>query len=357
MWWLYFAISYVDCTTRPFSVLRTRRALFRGLPSESNIMRYPTSPIQYYIPSGAGNSNSYADFSMVACRDSTAQNEMESTFADALAHFTANINISFEQTDTVGPGVWIVGAVPTGSLTMGALFNKTIRECTEGCYVSTIGTAYSEDWPLNVFHLGGGHNSFGSIVHEIGHKLGMAHEHTRSDVTNYLNLPDNINDFGAEWKDQWQWWAGNDPARPINTFDMCSNQMYPIQSSDNWDDDLVSLTDLGKQALITCINENPDIYADMTSCGAQCRSINTINEGCQVSCLNRAGLSAGDIAALSTIYGATVTTTTITPATAASHDDLTIYLGVGGGAAIVIVVILLCRKSPARKSATVAELF
>ena len=93
MWWLYFAISYVDCTTRPFSVSRTRRALFRGLPSDS--MRYPTSPIQYYIPTGTGNSDSHADFSMVACRGSTAQNEMESTFADAIAHFTAKILIDY----------------------------------------------------------------------------------------------------------------------------------------------------------------------------------------------------------------------------------------------------------------------
>jgi len=60
------------------------------------------------------------------------------------------------------------------------------------------------------------------VIHEIGHTVGLLHEHTRSDRDQYIQI--NWTNIPAAWQSQFQ---NANPSQDVGTYDFCSIMHYP----------------------------------------------------------------------------------------------------------------------------------
>ena len=122
-------------------------------------------------------------------------------------------------------------------------------------------------------------------MHEIGHKAGFYHEQTRDDRDLFLSVTSN-DDLMNGWQSQWrhrtnerQKFAADGHMRQVGSFDLCSNQMYPVKPpclsfdennprnctqyrTDVWEHDAINLTEIGYQRLWECMQNNTDLFSD-----------------------------------------------------------------------------------------------
>lgn len=307
---------------------RDRRAIISGLNNESNLdflgenppdydyqfraELIVSRPWKYYVPNGTGDEASIDNYSVGRCRSHqslsnavynfNAQEEFEERLAEAIEHIESRTFMVFERVysaDDVGQTGFIIGNLP-GLQNEQSRIPANLSEyhyypdyCYIKCYVSHIGA-----WPQRkldgaiydpaihkFIHAGKCYNNTGSIIHEIGHKAGFYHEQTRNDRDLFLSVTSNddlMNNWGSQWRHRTverQKFANDGHMRQVGSFDLCSNQMYPVKPqclsfdennprnctqyrTDVWEHDAINLTEVGYQSLFECMQNNTDLFSD-----------------------------------------------------------------------------------------------
>jgi hypothetical protein len=130
----------------------------------------------------------------------------------------------------------------------------------------------------------------GTIVHELGHSLGLAHEHLRAERSNFLKVnidivlekyqPEINGCEGADGQANCAYWyVGN------GDYDLCSIMHYEATLPAEWlvnpkANAIFSLTDAGKKALAQCMTQFQDSKCHL------------VGQDCAPSALDRAAISA-----------------------------------------------------------------
>lgn len=96
----------------------------------------------------------------------------------------------------------------------------------------------------------------GKIVHELGHSLGLRHEHMRPDRATFVTI--------ASWISVTDENYGILPGEYYSTYDPCSIMQYP-------ESDKLQLTAAGKVALATCQKTLSNQSADCIKVGQRCQ--------------------------------------------------------------------------------------
>jgi hypothetical protein len=105
------------------------------------------------------------------------------------------------------------------------------------------------------------------VIHEIGHTVGLLHEHTRSDRDQYIHI--NWSNIPAAWQSQFR---NVNPAQDVGAYDFCSIMHYPA-TADSYN------------------NAHTPVFQETNSCPACMPGRATT-------------LSSGDIATVKTLYPA-----------------------------------------------------
>ncbi|GFZ86138.1 M12 family metallopeptidase [Sphingobium fuliginis] len=96
----------------------------------------------------------------------------------------------------------------------------------------------------------------GNIQHEIGHSLGLYHEHMRDDRTDYVTIAAAIPKSDPNF--------GIGVGTFYTSYDLCSIMHYPESSK-------LQLTAVGKAGLATCQKSLPDQKAECVNLGQRCQ--------------------------------------------------------------------------------------
>ncbi|XP_077994465.1 protein SpAN-like [Glandiceps talaboti] len=202
--------------------------------------------------------------------DSTITPDVRSTILQAIAHWEQHTCIQFEASEPVGSNF--------------ILFFKG-----RGCW-SNIGRATGSN-SVNFLSIGSSCNSFGTIVHEIGHAIGFWHEHTRPDRDNYINIHyENIKEGREQYFDTYNVGQGQTYGVP---YDLKSIMHYGEYAFTYNLQKTITTKDPSKQSLLrqdeTLSFYDIKLANTMYECNAHCPSLTCQNGGyvglnCQCVC-------------------------------------------------------------------------
>ena len=105
---------------------------------------------------------------------------------------------------------------------------KFKNDANGGCY-ATVGYNPNLVSGFQTLNLGNGCWSQGTIIHELGHALGLKHEHQRCDRDRYIS----VNDSNLKSKARSNFNKRCDDETRYGSFDYLSIMMYPVETSDS----------------------------------------------------------------------------------------------------------------------------
>ena len=144
----------------------------------------PGTPITYYFGSGAVNAGHAAFDSLPTFTGAAWTQTQKDAFTTALAQYSAVCNLSFQEASTQGAANIVWWLAPQSAMGAGSL---GLHDVPDGSTAQLYGYFNYQDPTWNYLSPGG--DGFVTVIHELGHGMGLAHPHDGGDHADATRFP------------------------------------------------------------------------------------------------------------------------------------------------------------------------